>query len=88
MGIGTTPEVHVTVISNEGGTGDIVMETSPGIRLPGEPMQRTVEFPPAHAPEGHPPAERPARHHVYRQPVAYHVTLAPGENPRPRVDRN
>ena len=35
VGIGTTPEAHVIVISNEGGTGEIVMETSPGIRLPG-----------------------------------------------------
>ena len=32
--IGTTPVVHVTVISTEGGTGDTVMETSPGMRLP------------------------------------------------------
>ena len=32
--IGTTPEVHVAVISNEGGTGETAMETSPGMRLP------------------------------------------------------
>ena len=32
--IGTTPEVHVTVISNERGAGETAMETSPGMRLP------------------------------------------------------
>ena len=44
VGIGTTPEVHVTVISNEGGTGEIVMETSLGIHLPGgtRPMDRRI----------------------------------------------
>ena len=32
--ISTTPVVHVAIISTKGGTGDTVMETSPGMRLP------------------------------------------------------
>ena len=32
--IGSTPEVHVTVISNERGAREIAMETFPGMCLP------------------------------------------------------